>query len=266
MNSAGPWSSSKKQILDLCKSKSAAVVTKTFTIDPLSGNEEPNKYIDKNFSINSVGLTNKGSDYFIDVVSKIQKSKPIIASIAETSIAKIIELAKKINKSNFDALELNLSCPNIIDKEPLAYNTGEVDKLLLKLLEITTIPIGVKLPPFTKRSQIGEISDVLSKYKINHLVLINTYPFASMYVEGKNSIKPNDGVGGLGGSYLKPIALAHVKLFKAQLPNMPIVGVGGIQNSRDMDDFLRAGADAIQLGTILEIKGTQVLNDLSSDF
>jgi dihydroorotate dehydrogenase (fumarate) len=266
MNAAGPWASSKGQLLSLYNSNSGAVVTKTFTIDVLAGNEEPNKYIGKSYSINSVGLSNKGAGYFIDAIKDLPAGKPLIASIAEVSSDKIVKLAKSLDGSRFDAIELNLSCPNILNKEPLAYDPIEIDKLLSRLTNITKLPLGVKLPPFITRSQIASISSMLVKFRLNHLVLINTYPLASMFIGGKCVIKPNDGIGGLGGSYLKPIALAHVQLFNKYLPKIPIIGVGGIQNRQDVNDFLQAGATAVQVGTAIGVNGAKVLNDLSIEF
>ena len=263
MNAAGPWASSLDKLQSVHKGGSGAVVTKTFTIEPASGNEEPNQYFSKDFSINSVGLSNKGSAYFISAVSKLGKDKPIIASVAEESNNKILELVEIVSP-HFDGIELNLSCPNIKSKEPLAYSLHQLDILLEKLFKVVGIPVGLKLPPYITRGQIANTAAVLRKYPINHIVLINTYPLASILVDGEKVIMPNDGVGGLGGKSLKPIALAHVILFKKYMPDTPIIGVGGIETKEDVRDFIKAGASAVQVGTALHSHGLDLLDELSA--
>ena len=110
------------------------------------------------------------------------------------------------------------------------------------------------------------IAELISDFPLNHLVVINTYPFATAFIKGKSVIKPNEGIGGLGGNYLKPIALAHVSFFKKQLPNLPIVGVGGICSDSDIQDFIDAGATAIQVGTAIQNHGVKLLDELSVKF
>lgn len=252
MNSSGPWAASYELLDQLNDSQSGAVVTKTFTLDATKGNPEPNTYFDDRFSINSVGLTNKGSDYFIDYLDTATKKKPFIASIFESSGERFVELLQKTQRSGFDAIELNLSCPNVVTKEPVAYSAQLFDALLELLFRHAEIPIGLKLPPYVTRSHINDIVAVITKYPINHIVLINTYPFATMFSDSQAVIAPNSGIGGLGGTYLKPIALAHIVLFRRLLPDVPIVGVGGIANKQDIADFLLAGADAVQVGSYLK--------------
>jgi dihydroorotate dehydrogenase (fumarate) len=263
MNSSGPWGSTRELLTQLNDSKSGAVVTKTFTLEPSVGNPEPNKYFAENFSINSVGLTNKGSDYFISCLKTIKKEKPIIASIFDTDPAKFLELATKVQIAGFDAIELNLSCPSLKMKEPIAYDTEALDVLLRLLFDNLSIPIGLKLPPYVTRTQIKDILRVVQKYPVNHLILINTYPFAINYFNNKPSILPNNGIGGLGGKYLKPIALAHVALFKEFAPDIPIVGVGGITSPQDVKDFLKTGATAVQIGSYLN-ESVSVIDELVS--
>jgi len=111
-----------------------------------------------------------------------------------------------------------------------------------------------------------EIARVIARYPINHLVVINTYPLATTFVHGLPAIKPNNGIGGLGGAYLKPIALAHVVLFREYLPNVPIIAVGGVSKAGDVADFLKAGATAIQVGTAMQNHGIKILDELSAKF
>lgn len=266
MNAAGPWSASKSDLLQLYNSNSGAVVTKTFTLKPSLGNKEPNKYFHRDYSINSVGLTNKGAAYFIASRELLGDKKPIIASITANSPDQFLQLAKQVSDNGFDALELNVSCPNVTTKEPLAYDADQLRTLLEAIFKEISIPISIKLPPFVSRTHIVKIAEAISKFPLNHLVVINTYPFATAFIEGETAIRPNNGIGGLGGSYLKPIALAHVSMFKEYLPNLPIVGVGGIGNTTDIEDFIDAGATAVQVGTAIQTHGIKLLDELASQF
>ncbi len=100
---------------------------------------------------------------------------------------------------------------------------------------------------------------------INHVVLINTLPLGTaLNNKSEPVIAPNDGVGGLGGKYLKPVSLAHVKLFSKQLKGrVPIVGVGGIETRRDVEEYLSLGAVAVQVGSAIEKFGLGVFDKLS---
>lgn len=263
MNAAGPWASSEKDLKVLVKSKASAVVTKSFSLEPIAGNNKPNVYFEPNFSINSVGLENRGFEFFTKAVSSFNE-KPIIASIVAFNINEFTNLIEKLNHSNFACLELNLSCPNISTKAPFGYSPETVEKLLKKLSKIATKPISVKLPPYFSRSTIAEISEILLENRVNHIVLVNTLPLATaLNNKSRPVIEPNDGVGGLGGRYLKPVALAHVKLFSKFLKSrVPIVGVGGIEARKDVEDFLSLGASAVQVGSAIARTGPTIFEDL----
>lgn len=260
MNAAGPWAASISQLKRLNESAIGAVVTKTFTLEPSSGNDEPNQYFGKNFSINNVGLMNNGSGYFVGAAKTLSKKKPIIASIYESDTKEFVELAKQAEEV-FDGVELNLSCPNVRGKEPIAYRLKDMDDLLRQMRAVG-VPIGVKLPPFLTESEIREVSQVISRHKVNHIVLLNTYPIAAKIINQKPALRPNDGIGGLGGAYYKPIVMGHVILFKKHLPDIPIVAVGGVSAKSDVREYLEAGASAVQVGTFIQNHGLKGLSGL----
>lgn len=235
-------------------------------MQPSIGNEEPNKYFHRDFSINSVGLTNKGAAYFIASRELLGDKKPIIASITANPPNQFLKLAKKVSDNGFDALELNVSCPNITTKEPIAYDVDQLRTLLEAMFNKISIPVSIKLPPFVSRTHIAKIAEAISEFPLNHLVVTNTYPFATAFIKSKVAIRPNNGICGLGGSYFKPIALAHVSMLKEYLPNLSIVGVGGIGNTTDMEDFIDAGATAVQVGTAIQTHGIKLLDELASQF
>ena len=264
MNSAGPWSTSRQQLHDIADSDSAAVVTKSFSTVPWPGNPAPNLYQGEHYAINSLGLKNRGANYFIEAVARLGTAKPKIANIVGREPSEYIELVRRLNDSVFDAVELNLSCPNIVTKEAMGYAPAAVQELLPKIMRLSKLPIGVKLPPYTSRAQLRTMAELLRAQRVNHVVLINTFPLATALDRaGQPTIVPNDGVGGVSGAALKPIALAHVMLFR-QFSNgdVPMVGVGGIQKRADVEDYLAAGAAAVQVGTAILQQGLGVFTAL----
>jgi dihydroorotate dehydrogenase (fumarate) len=264
-NSAGPRATTLEDLQEIADSASGAVVTKSFSLVPWQGNPEPNLYLGEHYSINSIGLQNKGADYFIDASSRLRINKPLIASLVGKTAKEYAELAKLVDKTNFDAIELNLSCPNVVSKEPIGFSPDATDKLLQQIFKQTSKPISVKLPPCNSREDLRKMAGVITSMPINHVVLLNTYPLAAVINKaGRPGIGPNDGVGGLGGAALKPISIAHVMLFRHFTGDaVPIVGVGGVQNRQDVVDYLNAGATAVQVGTATINSGVRLFCELA---
>lgn len=265
-NSAGPRATTVEDLQAIADSASGAVVTKSFSLEPWHGNPEPNLYINDHYSINSIGLQNRGVDYFVRAAEQITINKPLIASLVGKTIEEYLELIKLVDKAKFDAIELNLSCPNIVSKEPIGLSADATKQILQKAQKLTDKPLSVKLPPFDSRGKLRDMADVIMAARINHVVLINTYPMAAAFSKfGQPVIAPNDGIGGLGGAALKPIALAHVMLFM-QFTNgkLHIVGVGGVEYSKDVQDYLDAGATAVQVGTATLTQGLDIFTELNA--
>lgn len=264
MNAAGPWASTSKQLGILHQTSAGAVVTKTFTLEERQGNPEPNQFYCDNFSLNCVGLKNKGLIYFQEAARNLGKEKPIIASVAEDNIYRLADLISLIGHNVFSAIELNLSCPNLAGKTPVAYRPKDMDEYIKIAVASTNLPVGVKLPPFQKHVQIFDAAITLSKYAVNHLVLSNTLPVMAEDYYHYPPIYKNDGMVGLGGRELKTISLKNVLGFRQELPEIPIIGVGGIYDKHDIEDYMNAGAQAVQIGTALQTAGVDLLNDLAA--
>lgn len=263
-NAAGPWSVTSKQLKDLADSDAAAVATKSFSVVPWPGNPAPNLHRSEHYAINSLGLKNQGVDYFIDAATQLNGAKPKIANVVGKESSEYVELVRKLNTSPFDAVELNLSCPNVVTKEAMGYSLAAVKELLIEVMRLSKLPIGVKLPAYTSRADLKAMAELLRAQKVNHVVLINTFPIAAaINGDGRPAIVPNDGVGGLSGPALKPIAMAHVMLFRQFSDGrVPIVGVGGIRTRIDVDDYLAAGAVAVQVGTAILHQGLDIFTVL----
>lgn len=265
LNASGVWCTTENEIDEILKSEAGGVVFKTMTLEKRVGNPEPRLYVTDDFSINSMGLPNLGVDYYCQIASKLKKyQKPLIASFAGFKEKEFYILAEKIDNADFDGLEVNLSCPNLEGKGIFAYDLDLSFKILKNLKKITKKVIGVKLPPYNDRETIKKIAEKFLQLKIDFVTLINSYPLGA-FIDTKNErlvIKPNQGIGGLGGRVLKPISLAQVILFhKFSQGKIDIIGVGGVETGDDVYQYILAGAKLVGVGTRL-LKGPKIFSNL----
>ncbi len=253
LNASGVWCTTKKELEELLKADTGAVVFKTMTVNPRQGNPEPRLFYKKDFSLNSMGLPNLGVDYYLSIVDDLKKfKKPLIASIAGFKKEEFYFLAEKINKSSFDAIEVNLSCPNLEGKGIFAYDLKKSVSILKNIKKKSSKLVGVKLPPYNQRDEIKELAERLVEIKVDFVTLINSLPLGVEIDWQKESfvIKPNLGIGGLGGKVIKPLALAQVYLFNYfSQGKLTIIGVGGVNKGEDVYQYILAGASAVGLGT-----------------
>ena len=263
LNAAGVWCTTEKQLKDVLESEAGGVTFKSMTLKPREGNPDPRLFYTDSFSINSMGLPNKGVNYYVKIAEKLKrkyKKKPFVASIAGFSKDEFHELFERVNNESFDAIEVNLSCPNVSGKSIFAYDMEGVGfKVLSDLRKKTSKVLGVKLPPYVSRGEVKEIAEELVKIGIDFVTLINSYPLSTAidYKSETMRIKPNMGIGGLGGPVLKPIALAQVVLFhQYSQGKLKIIGAGGIKRAEDIYQYVLAGASVVEVATaILQQEG-----------
>lgn len=245
----------------IADSHAGGVVIKTCTLEPREGNEEP-RYCDVPLgSINSMGLPNLGLKAYIDMVPTLRArtKKPIIASLAGMKPDDFPVLTKAFIDSDVDLIELNFSCPNLKGKPQIGYDFEMTEQLLKDLFALGgTKPIGIKLPPYFDPAHWDAAAAIFKKFPIAFLTCINSVG-NTLIIDADTEtplIKPKGGFGGLGGEYIKPVALANVRAFSQMLGDrMAIIGVGGIKTGRDAFEFLLCGADAVQVGTIFMQEG-----------
>ncbi len=229
------------ELIDL--NKLGAIVTKTITLEPRWGNEQPRLYELPYGLINTIGLQNVGLKMFVsDKLPALQKitSTPVIVSMGGNSIEEFIKIVEVLNRLNIAGIELNISCPNV-KTELISQNPKKTFSVVKAIRKKTKLPLIVKLSPNV--TDITEIAQSAEKAGSDGLALINTFPAMSFIGSAKKQI-----LGGLSGPCIKPIALRMVYVV-SQAVKIPILGMGGIMNSEDAKDFLRAGAKAIAVGT-----------------
>lgn len=261
MNSAGVWDTSERDLMDLDKAPHiSAIVSKSTTFEAREGNPHPRYHHDDFCSVNSTGLANNGYVFYGEMASRL--SKPYIVSVASLdSIEKMKEVVDHLAKTpDILAIEINLSCPNIVGKSQPAYDFDRLDAYLKILTSDLEKPWGLKLPPYFDNTHFERVASILKTYKPHYLACINSVPLAlhiDPYTE-TYSIKPNKGRGGLGGASIRQISLANVQTFRLLMgPEIPIIGCGGITSGADLFEHILAGATLVQVGTQLLREGVE---------
>jgi len=229
-----------------------AIVTKTITLKKREGNPPPRIVETPSGMINAIGLDNDGlKDFMFEKIPYLRTLKiPVIASIAGDTLEEFMTLAREIQKSPcVKAIEVNLSCPNVIHKGTkhaiLAQDGPAVEKIMSQLRKATKRTLIAKLSPNV--TDIGEIARSAEKGGSDAVSLINTYPAMAVDI---STMKPKLGniIGGLSGPAIKPLALKCVRdAYRAV--KIPVIGSGGIMNAEDAVEFILCGAAAVQVGT-----------------
>lgn len=236
--------------------KLGAVVTKTITLKPRSGNPPPRTCETPAGLLNSIGLENPGIDKFIREKLPLLKKigVPIIVSIAsEDDPEEFVILAKRLDKINeVAAVELNISCPNIKDSMVkgqgltlIAQDKKATYDVVKSVRRVTGKTLITKLSPNV--TDIAEIAEVAKVAGSDAVSLINTLSGMSIDVESR---RPKIGTitGGLSGPAIRPVAVKMVWEVYRKI-KIPIIGMGGIINTLSALEFFLAGATAVGIGT-----------------
>jgi dihydroorotate dehydrogenase (fumarate) len=251
MNASGCLCSTKDQ-LDILNSLPSvgAIVGKSSTITPRTGHKEPRLYVDEIGSINSMGVPNLGYDYFL----YYQSQKPFIHSIYPFTLDDMEKMLYNIDLSNNKKrlVEINISCPNLVQSKIFPERLEEVLHRI-SMLMLDDVIVGIKMPPLF--SELDMVASILLKYTNTVRFIVCTNTLSGMMVDTVSEyirIAPNDGIGGIGGQYIKPIALANVYRFSRLLQNkISIIGCGGCYTGKDVFEYLLCGARAVQIGSCL---------------
>jgi dihydroorotate dehydrogenase (NAD+) catalytic subunit len=234
-----------------------AVIPKTVTRWPREGNQEPRWYpssyregreTGECIYLNSIGLANPGIEAALTQLAPqwAQWDSTVILSMSAESVAQFGEMAALTQGvPGFQALELNLSCPNIENGAFFSHSPGLAEAAVSAVRARTELPVLVKLAPNV--ADIAEIARAAVHAGADALTISNTLPAMLIDLEAR---KPLLGgiTGGLSGPGLRPVSLALVYR-AAQAVDVPIIGVGGIFSARDALEYIMAGATAVQVGS-----------------
>lgn len=230
-----------------------AVCLKGTTLNPRLGNPVPRLAETPSGVINSIGLQNPGAR---EVVEKYLPSLDFsetrfIANISGSTIEEYEEVVRIFDDSPIDAMEINISCPNVREGGLAFGNYPEMSARVVEACrKATRKPIITKLSP--NQTDIAENARQCIEAGTDGLAVINTVMGMGIDIETR---KPNIGAnqGGLSGPAIKPIALLKVyQVYQvSKLHNVPIIGQGGICTAEDALEFIIAGAASVGIGTAL---------------
>ncbi|MBQ1237760.1 MAG: dihydroorotate dehydrogenase [Oscillospiraceae bacterium] len=240
-------------------SKLGGISSKGLTLEPRFGNQGERLVETPSGLINSIGLQNPGVDAFIkeDLPFLMSKNTAVLANLGGSTIESYLEGVEKLNETDVDIIELNISCPNVKHggmalgiKADIAYEAvKEVRKICKK-------PLMVKLSP--NAENIIEMAQRCEEAGADSLSLVNTFQAMAIDIYKKKAVF-NNLFAGLSGPAIMPIALRMVYQVCGAV-KIPVVGLGGISSWQDAAAFLMAGATAVQVGTANFVKPTVSLD------
>ena len=228
------------------------VVTKSVMSKVRTGRPTPRMAETPSGMLNSIGLQGPGIDAFIakDIPYLVEQKARIIVSIAGETVEEYSTLARKLRSvSGISAIEVNISCPNVENRGLVFACDPEASRRVIDGVRRT---IGGELPIIAKLSP--DVTDLVSIARgvvdagADGLALINTVLGMVINVD---TMRPHLGgkTGGLSGPAIRPIAVRAVYQVHAALPNVPIVGMGGVASGKDALEMILAGASGVSIGT-----------------
>ena len=236
-----------KDFIDL--GRLGGIFVKGTTIEPRQGNNYPRMAETPSGMLNSVGLQNKGVDYFVDHLYPVIKEYDtnIIVNVSGSTIDDYVRCTEKlVNLDKMPAIELNISCPNV-KEGGMAFGVSceSAAKVTRAVRDIFPKTLIVKLSPNV--TNIADIARAVEGEGADSVSLVNTFMGMAIDIESRKP-KLSTVTGGLSGPCIKPIAVRMVwEVFNAV--KIPIIGMGGISNWQDAIEFILAGSRAIQVGT-----------------
>jgi dihydroorotate dehydrogenase (NAD+) catalytic subunit len=230
-----------------------AVCLKGTTLKPRLGNKPHRIAETPNGMLNSIGLQNPGTEVVIDeIMPSLKKNEArFIINISGSSFEEYGEIAKRFDDTDIDAVEINISCPNIKEGGTAFGNDPEMSFRVVEICrKNTSKPIIAKLSP--NQTDIAKNAARCIDAGSDGLAVINTVTGMAVDIKTRRPVIGNNR-GGLSGPSIKPIALlkVHEVYQVSKKHNVPIIGQGGITSANDALEFIIAGAATIGIGTAL---------------
>jgi len=244
---SGTFGGIMDSVLDV--SKLGGVVEKTVTRRPRHGNPPPRVWETPSGMLNSIGLENYGLEGWIKKRYPEVKDYPcaLVVSVSGETVEEYGELVAAIDKlPRVDAFELNISCPNVSHGMDHATDPALTERVVRTARSATRRPLFAKLTPNV--ADIVPIARAAMEGGADGLSLVNT--LKGIAIDWRKRAPCLGAVtGGLSGPAIKPVALRMVWEVCGALPDVPVMGIGGISNADDALEFMVAGARAVQIGT-----------------
>ena len=232
--------------------KLGGVVTRSLTLQPSRGAPTPRAAETPSGFLSSLGLQNPGVESFLDedLPRLVRAGLPVIASVAGAGLEEYIRVTSRMHgREGVVAIEVYLSGPDDErDGQPVYARMERIIEVVGAVARLSRVPVFAKLPPLLP--DLVETARACVRAGAHGLTLVDAVPGLAVDAD---RLRPrlSAPVGGLSGPAIKPIALASVYAVASAMPDVPIMGVGGIATGEDAVEFLLAGAWAVQVGTAL---------------
>lgn len=240
------------------------ISSKGITRHPKKGNDGIRIWETPSGILNSIGLENPGVEEFVKTkIHDMNKlGTEVFVNLGGNTIEEYIESAEILNDYDFAAIELNISCPNV-KEGGMAFGMDKASaaKVVREVMKVTNKKVFVKLSP--NAGDIVGIAKAVEAEGATGLSLINTILGMAIDLD-REEIPFDNTYAGLSGPAVKPIALRILHQV-AKNVDIPIIGMGGISNYRDVLEFLMAGATAVEVGTYNFMNpngGAEIITDL----
>lgn len=236
------------ELVDLISLKNlGAIITKTITLEPRTGNAQPRIAEVASGMLNTIGLQNIGVKSFVEEpLARLGKiGVPIIVSIAGATVKEYVETMKILSfQSSISAVELNLSCPNL-KKNIVCHDLSIVRDIIKSVKKVSKVALIAKLTPLV--TDISNLALCAQNAGADCVTIANTYPAVAIDIK-KLQYKLSTISGGMSGPCIKPMSVRCV--YDAyQKINIPIIGCGGIQTGEDALEFMLVGSRVVSVGS-----------------
>jgi dihydroorotate dehydrogenase (NAD+) catalytic subunit len=226
------------------------IITKSVTLKPRRGNPTPRMAETPSGMLNSIGLQNPGIEGFIakDAVFLQRVPVPVVVSIAGKSVEEYVTVTRRVNElPNIAAIEANISCPNVERRNQVfACHPDQAAEVVGAVSRMSSLPVFAKLTPDV--TDIVEVADACVRAGAHGISLINTLLGMAIDVDtGRPRL--GSSMGGLSGPAIRPVAVRAVYQVAQAMPDVPIIGMGGVTSGRDAAELIMAGAWAVAVGT-----------------
>ena len=261
MNAAGVLGISMPLLKRVYEGGAGAVVTKSLGPVPRSGHNNPTLISVEGGVLNAMGLPNPGADYYVEAIRALKGAGiPVVASFFGASIEEFRDVAVILSDSGADALEVNVSCPNVEEElGMLGADCLNTEKVTAAVKEVSKPPVFVKLSPNV--TDIAEIARAAERGGADAITAVNTLKGIAVDVDFRRPVLTNV-TGGLSGPAIKPVALRCVwEVSKAV--DLPVIGCGGISDWRDAVEYLLCGASAVEVGTAMMDGGYDIFSEIT---
>ncbi|MCP3997846.1 MAG: dihydroorotate dehydrogenase [bacterium] len=225
-----------------------AAVAKSVSGTPWEGRKPPRLAPAGEGMLNGIGIQNPGVDRWVaDVGPQLSKvATDVWGSAVGKDAAEFGLVARRLSSSGVKAIEINLSCPNLESGRMFALDPTAAAEVVAAVRASTTLPIGAKLSPNSE--SIVSVASAVATAGADWVVLGNTVWGAGFDINTRRPLL-SGVVGGYSGAPIKPVSLRCVWEVSQALPEIPILGTGGVASGADVIEFLLAGASAVGIGT-----------------